>query len=182
MASGGPETRGIRVLFLLPVRPAVEERSRNDGTTPTETESPGDRTHWPSDPPVFDPHSPDPDGQLLVQHCGSDLCRPGGGGHGDGRHQRGLSSDHCHHCPGADDRGRLRGEYESLPGPPAARGGGPDRQPYRDPAGGRGGFPGGGGKPVRPADCPAVRGHGDGFSGVSGLYPDHRLGAALPAL
>ena len=36
--------------------------------------------------------------------------------------------------------------------------------------------------PVRPADCPAVRGHGDGFSGVSGLYPDHRLGAALPAL
>ena len=38
------------------------------------------------------------------------------------------------------------------------------------------------GKPVRPADCPAVRGHGDGFSGVSGLYPDHRLGAALPAL
>ena len=31
-------------------------------------------------------------------------------------------------------------------------------------------------------DCPAVRGHGDGFSGVSGLYPDHRLGAALPAL
>lgn len=33
-----------------------------------------------------------------------------------------------------------------------------------------------------PADCPAVRGHGDGFSGVSGLYPDHRLGAALPAL
>lgn len=57
-----------------------------------------------------------------------------------------------------------------------------DRQPYRDPAGGRRGFPGGGGKPVRPADCPAVRGHGDGFSGVSGLYPDHRLGAALPAL
>lgn len=56
---------------------------------------------------------------------GSDLCRPGGGGHGDGRHQRGLSSDHCHHCPGADDRGRLRGEYEPLPGPPAARGGGP---------------------------------------------------------
>ena len=77
---------------------------------------------------------------------------------------------------------QLRGEYEPLPGPPAARGGGPDRQPYRDPAGGRRGFPGGGGKPVRPADCPAVRGHGDGFSGVSGLYPDHRLGAALPAL
>lgn len=44
---------------------------------------------------------------------------------GMARHQRGLSSDHCHHCPGADDRGRLRGEYEPLPGPPAARGGGP---------------------------------------------------------
>ena len=33
------------------------------------------------------------------------------------------------------------------------------------------------GKPVRPADCPAVRGpRGGSFSGVSGLYPDHRLG------
>lgn len=37
-----------------------------------------------------------------------------------------------------------------VPGPPAARGGGPDRQPYRDPAGGCGGFPGGGGEACSP--------------------------------
>ena len=53
-----------------------------------------DRTPFQAIAPLFHSHNADPDGQLPLQHRGSDLCGTGRGDHWHGGGQRGLSGVH----------------------------------------------------------------------------------------
>ena len=108
---------------------------------------------------VLHSHHTDPSGQLSVQHCRPDFCRPGSGNHRHGRHQRGLPTDHRNHrrCPDAGRR--LRGQPQPVPGPEGAGGSRQGHQPYGHPAAGGRGAAGGAGQPVCPAHCAALRSH-----------------------
>ena len=140
-----------------------------------------DRTPFQAIAPLFHSHNADPDGQLPLQHRGSDLCGTGRGDHRHGGGQRGLSGVHSGQCRLAAAGGRLRRQRQSVSGAQGAGNGKPHLRSCRYLDHHQRHCSGTGLWHFHAADRKAFRFYRHRLRGSGGLSAGHRMGDPVPA-